>query len=206
MMPMQAFGHHPGAPIIPPPSFDPMGASLTPIGPFAPQVFGTLSDAGAMTSATTQQNMSVYEETERKNKAKIELLEKKIRAKDQLFEDALASTVASSCACGGANQLENKNLTAELKKRFLKLKAKYTEAESEITRLTKTVKVVEVEVREDTEPFREEIAKLQNEKFDLQQSNARQAEQITDQRLKIEEMERERSQRLIDDERHRGEL
>lgn len=66
--------------------------------------------------------------------------------------------------------------------------------------------MVEVEVREDTEPFREEIAKLQNEKFDLQQSNARQAEQITDQRLKIEEMERERSQRLIDDERHRGEL
>ena len=111
--------------------------------------------------------MSVYEETERKNKAKIELLEKKIRAKDQLFEDALASTVASSCACGGANQLENKSLTAELKKRFLKLKAKYTEAEQEITRLTKTVKVVEVEVREDTEPFREEIAKLQNEKFDL---------------------------------------
>ena len=111
-----------------PQAFDPLGASLTPIGPFAAQPFHTMSDAGGMTSATTH-NQSVYEETERKNKAKIELLEKKIRAKDQLFEDALASTVASSCACGGANQLENKNLTAELKKRFLKLKARYTEAE-----------------------------------------------------------------------------
>ena len=83
-------------------------------------------------------------------------MEKKIRAKDQLFEDALASTVATS-SFGGSSQIENKNLTAELKKRYLKLKAKYTEAESEITRLTKTVKVVEVEVREDTEPLRDEI-------------------------------------------------
>ena len=74
---------------------------MTPIGPFA-NPFPTISDAGAMT-ATTQVSMSVHEETERKNKARIELLEKKIRAKDQLFEDALASTVASSCACGGAN-------------------------------------------------------------------------------------------------------
>ena len=55
------------------------------------------------------------------------------------------------------SQIENKNLTAELKKRYLKLKARYTEAEQEITRLTKTVKVVEVEVREDTEPLRDEI-------------------------------------------------
>ena len=148
----------------------------------------------------------MFEETERKNKAKIELLERKIRAKDQLFEDALASTVASSAACGGASQLENKSLTAELKKRYLKLKARYTEAESEITRLTKTVKVVEVEVREDTEPLREEIQKLQNEKFDLQQSDARKGEQITDQRLKIEEMERERASAMLNDERHRGEL
>ena len=56
-------------------------------------------------------------------------MEKKIRAKDQLFEDALASTVASSCACGNGAALENKSLTAELKRRFLKLKAKYNEAE-----------------------------------------------------------------------------
>ena len=59
------------------------------------------------------------------------MLEKKIRAKDQLFEDALASTIASSYG-GGGSTMENKNLTAELKKRFLKLKAKYTEAEQEI--------------------------------------------------------------------------
>ena len=48
-------------------------------------------------------------------------------------------------------------MTAELKRRFLKLKGKYADAEVEIQRLTKTVKIVEVEVREDTEPFREEI-------------------------------------------------
>ena len=135
-----------------------------------------MSDAGQMTAATSH-TQSVHEETERKNKAKIDLLERKIRAKDQLFEDALASTIASSCACGGgANQGENRSLTAELKKRFLKLKAKHTEAESEITRLTKTVKVVEVEVCEDAKPLHEEISKLKNEKFDLQQSGGRQAE------------------------------
>ena len=124
----------------------PMTASMA-SGPFP-----SLSDAGQATAAS-----SVYEETERKNKARIELLEKKIRAKDQLFEDALASTVASSCACGGGAAVENKTLTSELKKRFLRLKARYGEAEQEIERLTKTVKVVEVEVREDTEPLRAEI-------------------------------------------------
>ena len=67
----------------------------------------------------------MLEETERKNKAKIELLEKKIRAKDQLFEEALSSTI--DCGAG-----ENKTLTTELKKRFLKLKARYQEAEQEI--------------------------------------------------------------------------
>lgn len=80
-------------------------------------------------------------------------MEQKIRAKDQLFEDALASTVASSCACGGNQQMENKSLTGELKKRFLKLKTKHQEAEQEIQRLTKTVKIVEVEVREDSQPL-----------------------------------------------------
>jgi hypothetical protein len=108
------------------------------------------------TAATTNQNQSFYEETDRKNKAKIDLLEKKIRAKDQLFDDALASTVASACGCGSGTN-DNKSLTSELKKRFLKLKTKYSESEQEIERLTKTVKIVEVEVREDTEPLREEI-------------------------------------------------
>ena len=117
--------------------------------------FSTISEPG-MTAATSQASLQL-QETERKNKAKIELLEKKCRAKDQLFDDALASTVASACGCGSGNAQENKSLTAELKKRFLKLKGRYTEAEAEIERLTKTVKIVEVEVREDTEPFREEI-------------------------------------------------
>lgn len=50
---------------------------------------------------------------------------------------------------------------------MIKLKGRYAEAEQEIQRLTKTVKVVEVEVREDTEPFREEIQRLKGENFDL---------------------------------------
>ena len=52
------------------------------------------------------------------------MLEKKVRAKDQLFEDALASTVGTSA--------ENKTVTSELKRRFLKLRAKHEEAEAEI--------------------------------------------------------------------------
>lgn len=134
------------------------GATLTPVGnvpllqgtPF--QAFSTISEPG-MTAATSQASLH-HEETEKKNKARIELLEKKIRVKDQLFDDALASTVASACT---GQVTENKSLTAELKKRYLKLRGKYAEAEAEIERLTKTVKIVEVEVREDTEPFRDEI-------------------------------------------------
>ena len=132
-------------------------------GPLMPGAFQTVSDA-QMTAASSRGG---FDDTERKNKAKIELLEKKIRAKDQLFEDALASTVASYGACANGIPLENKNLTSELKRRFLKLKAKYAEAEQEIIRLSKTVKVVEVEVREDTEPLRDEIQKLKDERFDL---------------------------------------
>ena len=77
---------------------------------------------------------SLYEESEKKSKAKIVLLEQKVRAKDQLFEDALASTVASSNVCGGNNpsNVDTKNLTGELKRRFLRLKSKYKEAEAEI--------------------------------------------------------------------------
>ena len=89
-------------------------------------------------------------------------MEKKIRAKDQLFEDALASTVASSCGCGGSVGLENRSLTAELKKRLMKMKARNEEAEQEIARLTKTVKIVEVEVKEETGPLEERIHLLEN--------------------------------------------
>ena len=79
------------------------------------------TNATGMTQATTNRSI---EETEKKQKARIELLEKKVRAKDQLFEDALASTVGSSA--------ENKTVTSELKRRFLKLRAKHEEAEAEI--------------------------------------------------------------------------
>ena len=101
----------------------------------------------------------------KKHKARIELLEKKIRAKDQLFEDAIASTMSGSCA-GGAG-FEYKNLTSELKKRVLELKTKHKEAEDEIDRLTKTVKVVEVEVKEDNEPLRAEIQRLEDQNYEL---------------------------------------
>jgi archaellum component FlaC len=40
------------------------------------------------------------------------------------------------------------------------LRSRLDEAETEIKRLTKTVKVVEVEVKEDSAPLREEIARL----------------------------------------------
>ena len=145
------------------PHFEGMTNTFTPMGNggFFQPIIGGLNSLSDMnqTSATTRVSQSQFEESERKNKAKIELLEKKIRAKDQLFDDALASTVASVCGCGSSAS-ENKSLTTELKKRFLKLKTRYEEAEREIQRLIKTVKIVEVEVREDTETFREEISKL----------------------------------------------
>ena len=39
----------------------------------------------------------------------------------------------------------------------------------------------------------------------MQQSNARQSDQITDQRMRIEELERERNQHFLEQERGRGE-
>jgi len=81
------------------------------------------------------------------------------------------------------------------------LKTRYNEAEAEIERLTKTVKIVEVEVREDTEPLRDEIQKLINEKIDLQQTIDVQASQINDQRSRIEQMEREKSAWLLEQDR-----
>ena len=81
------------------------------------------------------------------------------------------------------------------------MKTRYNEAEAEIERLTKTVKIVEVEVREDTEPLRDEIQKLINEKIDLQQTIDVQASQINDQRSRIEQMEREKSSWLLEQDR-----
>ena len=81
------------------------------------------------------------------------------------------------------------------------MKTRYNEAEAEIERLTKTVKIVEVEVREDTEPLRDEIQKLINEKIDLQQTIDVQASQINDQRSRIEQMEREKSAWLLEQDR-----
>lgn len=48
----------------------------------------------------------------------------------------------------------------KLKKRVVSLRSRLEEAEAEIKRLTKTVKVVEVEVKEDSVPLRDEIARL----------------------------------------------
>jgi hypothetical protein len=91
------------------------------------------------------------EEENKKLSSKLELLQKKIRAKDQLFDESLATTFSCN-QCG-----ESQSLTAKLKKRVLKQKARIEEAENEIKRLTKTVKVVEVEVRGDTQEYRDQI-------------------------------------------------
>jgi hypothetical protein len=85
------------------------------------------------------------------------LLERKITAKDKLFDDSLSSSFAGCNASSGA---EYTNLINKLKKRVLNLKAKNDQSEDEIRRLTKTVRVVEVEVKEENEPLRSEIARL----------------------------------------------
>lgn len=59
------------------------------------------------------------------------------------------------------------NLTTKLKKRVVSLRGRLEEAEAEIKRLTKTVKVVEVEVKEDSTPLRDEIARLTKLNDDL---------------------------------------
>ena len=137
---------------------------------------GTTAAATTFNAGATSSNYTQLEEDNKKIRARNELLEKKIRAKDQLFEDAIASTMS---ACGGAG-VEYKSLTAELKKRVLELKTKHKEAEDEIDRLTKTVKVVEVEVKEDNEPLRAEIQRLEDQNYELQQVIASQKDQIAD--------------------------
>lgn len=63
----------------------------------------------------------------------------------------------TSCTC---NTPESNNLTSKLKKRVISLRGRLEEAENEIKRLTKTVKVVEVEVKEDSTVLRDEITRL----------------------------------------------
>ncbi len=51
-------------------------------------------------------------------------------------------------------------MIAKLKKKIIVLTAKNEQSDKEIKRLTKTVRVVEVEVKEENEPLRSEIARL----------------------------------------------
>lgn len=74
------------------------------------------------------------------------MLERKIRVKDQLFDDSLSSSFAGCASSTGA---EYTTLINKLKKKVMLLQAKNEQSESEIKRLTKTVRVVEVEVKED---------------------------------------------------------
>jgi hypothetical protein len=48
----------------------------------------------------------------------------------------------------------------KLKKRIVKLRTRLGQSETEIKRLIHTIKVVEIEVKEDNEPLHEEIARL----------------------------------------------
>ena len=84
-------------------------------------------------------------------------MERKIKAKDQLFDDSLSSSFA---ACGATQGSEYNILINKLKKRVINLKARNDQCEEEIKRLTKTVRVVEVEVSESNEPLKNEIARL----------------------------------------------
>ena len=85
------------------------------------------------------------------------MLERKVKVKDQLFDDSLSSSFAGCASSSGA---EYTALINKLKKKVLVLQARNDQSESEIKRLTKTVRVVEVEVKEDNEPLRSEIARL----------------------------------------------
>ena len=94
------------------------------------------------------------------------MLEKKVRAKDLLFDEALsASTGCAKCSCAP----ESVTLTNKLKKRVIEQKTKLEEAENEIKRLLKTVKVVEVAVpNEDDVVLKTEISRLKRENDALQ--------------------------------------
>jgi hypothetical protein len=123
-------------------------------GGFGPMSIRDNSPIVTMTHASS--DFTGVDEENKKLNSRIELLERKIRAKDQLFEESLASAM-TTCSC---NTPESQNLTVKLKKRVISLRGRLEEAENEIKRLTKTVKVVEIEVKEDSSVLREEIARL----------------------------------------------
>jgi hypothetical protein len=93
------------------------------------------------------------------------MLERKIKVKDQLFDDSLSSSFAGCASSTGA---EYTSLINKLKKKVLVLQARNDQSEIEIKRLTKTVRVVEVEVKEDNLPLLNEITRL-NELCELLQ-------------------------------------
>ena len=126
--------------------------SRMPVG-FGPMTIRNNSPIVTMTHASS--DFTGVDEENKKLSSRIELLERKIRAKDQLFEESLASAM-TTCSC---NTPESQNLTVKLKKRVILLRGRLEEAENEIKRLTKTVKVVEVEVKEDSSTLIEEIAR-----------------------------------------------
>lgn len=128
---------------------------------------GYISDAMTQSSYNQAQSVTALhlEEENKRLKAKIVLLERKIRVKDQLFDDSLSSSFAGCAATNGA---EYTSLIQKLKKRVMTLQNQNDQSELEIQRLTKTVKVVEVEVTEDNEPFKKEIQRLSDLNSSLQ--------------------------------------
>ena len=112
------------------------------------------------------------------------MLERKVKVKDQLFDDSLSSSFAGCASSSGA---EYTALINKLKKKVLVLQARNDQSESEIKRLTKTVRVVEVEVKEDNEPLRNEIARLTELCEQLQQK-------LDAANLQIESQNREKHQ------------
>ena len=102
--------------------------------------------------------------------------------------------------------MESKNLTTELKKRYLKLKGRYAEAEAEIQRLTKTVKVVEIQVDDDVAPYKEKIQQLKDENFDLATENTRLQDTVSSHAKRIQELEHEVQRVKLQGERYTVEI
>lgn len=142
------------------------GSFYAPMPMMAPMA--SMQSLGFSDMQTATSNAQL-EDRNKRLEAKIEILERKIKAKDQLFEDSLSSSFAGCAASSGA---EYTVLIQKLKKRVLMLQACNEQAESEIKRLTKTVRVVEVEVREENEPLHAEIRSLKEELLRIQLENS----------------------------------
>ena len=123
-------------PLVPPPTvFSVMpGQSEFGMPPFMPEHTGHLSSGNESQEVVALRSQN-------------NLLKREIKEKDKLFDDVISS-YAGSKGKGG----EEKELIRELNMQVKTLRAKNEQAEQEITRLTKTVRIAEVEVQGGQQP------------------------------------------------------